>query len=248
MLVLGGTGEASELATALAESSTHRVITSMAGRLRNPELPAGEVRVGGFDGAAGMMSWLREHAIDLVVDATHPFAGNITSSAQRAAAAVGLPLLVLRRSGWRPGPGDDWHWVPTISAAAEELAGLGPRVFLTTGRQDVSAFAGLAEHEFLLRCVEPPESPVPPRLEVLLDRGPYTVAGELDLLRSYRVDVLVTKNSGGAKTSAKLDACRELGVPVVIVRRPPTPGGVSRARSVREALHWLDEHAAGGGA
>ncbi|MGN7142591.1 precorrin-6A/cobalt-precorrin-6A reductase, partial [Streptomyces pseudogriseolus] len=151
------------------------------------------------------------------------------------------PLLVLRRPGWGPGPGDRWHPVPSLDAAAAALPGLGRRVFLTTGRLGLAAFAGLTELSFVVRSVEPPEPPLPPHTDVLLARGPFTVADETALLREHRVDVLVTKDSGGAATSAKLTAARDLGLPVVVVRRPPLPEGITALPDVPAALERLDE-------
>jgi precorrin-6A/cobalt-precorrin-6A reductase len=240
ILVLGGTTEARELAAELTARPRTRVTTSLAGRVTRPGAVHGELRVGGFGGAEGLADWLREQRVDAVVDATHPFAGTITANAARAAAATGLPLVVLRRPGWRPGPGDHWHPVPSLEAAAGLLPRLGQRVLLTTGRLGLAAFAGLTELRFVVRSVEPPEPPMPPHTRVLLARGPFTVAGETALLRDHRVDVLVTKDSGGAATSAKLVAARDLGLPVVVVRRPPLPDGVTAVPDAAAALHWLD--------
>lgn len=163
--------------------------------------------------------------MDAVVDATHPFAETITANAARAGAATGLPVVVLRRPGWQPGPGDHWHPVASLSEAAEALPALGRRVLLTTGRLGLVAFAHLAQLHFVVRSVEPPEPPMPPDVDVLPARGPFTVADEAALLRAHRIDVVVTKDSGGAATAAKLTAAREAGVPVVVVRRPRLPEG-----------------------
>ncbi|MBT3150423.1 cobalt-precorrin-6A reductase [Streptomyces sp. CHD11] len=240
VLVLGGTTEARALATALTGRPGIRVTTSLAGRVSRPGALAGDVRVGGFGGAEGLAAWLRERRVDALVDATHPFAGTITANAARAAAATGVPLVVLRRPGWRPGPGDRWHPVPSLEAAAALLPRLGDRVFLTTGRMGLAAFAPLARLHFVVRSVEPPEPPLPAHTHVLLARGPFTVAGETALLRDHRIDVLVTKDSGGAATSAKLGAARDLGLPVVVVRRPPLPDGVTPVGDVPSALGALD--------
>ncbi|MGW7264067.1 cobalt-precorrin-6A reductase [Streptomyces sp. NPDC054842] len=239
ILVLGGTTEARELAARLAELPGVRVTTSLAGRVSRPGALDGEVRVGGFGGADGLAAWLREHRADAVADATHPFAAGITANAARAAAATGVPAVVLRRPGWTPGPGDVWHPVASLPEAAEVLPRLGRRVFLTTGRLGLAAFAELTALHFLVRSVEPPGPPMPPRTRVLLARGPFTVAGETALLREHRIDVLVTKDSGGEATSAKLTAARELGVPVVVVRRPPLPEGVLAVTDVAAALDRL---------
>jgi len=239
ILILGGTTEARELAAKLTALPGVRVTTSLAGRVSRPGALAGDVRIGGFGGAKGLAEWLREHGVDAVVDATHPFAESITANAARAGAATGLPVVVLRRPGWRPGPGDDWHTVASLSEAAEALPALGRRVLLTTGRLGLATFAHLARLHFVVRSVEPPEPPMPPDVDVLLARGPFTVADETALLREHRIDVVVTKDSGGAATAAKLTAAREAGVPVVVVRRPPLPDGVSAVPDVAGVLAGL---------
>ncbi|WP_031067166.1 cobalt-precorrin-6A reductase [Streptomyces sp. NRRL WC-3742] len=239
ILVLGGTTEGRALAAALAPSG-HRVTSSLAGRVAQPRLPAGEVRIGGFGGPEGLADWLRAEHVDAVVDATHPFAAGISRNASLAAAATGVPLLVLRRPGFAPAPGDRWHRAVSLAEAADLLPGLGHRVFLTTGRQGIAAFAHLHDLHFLARSVDPPEPPMPPSLEVLLDRGPFTLDDERALLRTHRVDVLVTKDSGGAATAPKLTAARELALPVVLVERPPVPEGLPVAPDVEGALHWLE--------
>lgn len=237
VVILGGTGEARELAARLVGRPDLRVVSTLAGRVREPRLPTGEVRVGGFGGPERMADWLRAERADAVVDATHPFAERISRSAAAAARLAGVPLLLLRRPGWTPGAGDDWRWVDSLAAAAAVLPSLGERVFLTTGRQGLTAFAELAGW-FLVRCVDPPAPPLPARVEVLLSRGPYTLAGELALMRAHDVDVLVTKDSGGGQTEAKLAAARELRLPVVVVRRPAAPD-VPAVATVGDALTWL---------
>lgn len=243
VLILGGTTEGRRLAETLYADGV-RVTSSLAGRVASPKLPPGEVRVGGFGGADGMADWLREHQVDAVIDATHPFAGTISFHAARAAATSHVPLLALRRPGWSPVDGDDWHEVGSLEEAARAVPGLGRRAFLTTGRMGLGAFAGVADVWFLVRSVDAPEPPCPPRMEVLLDRGPFTLDGEREVLRVYGIDVLVTKDSGGAATAPKLTAAREAGLPVVIVRRPPAPDGVPVASTVGEAAAWVT----GGGA
>ncbi|MGW4984495.1 cobalt-precorrin-6A reductase [Streptomyces mirabilis] len=240
VLVLGGTTEARRLAAELAARPGARVTTSLAGRVSRPGALDGDVRVGGFGGADGLARWLREHRVDAVVDATHPFAAAITANAARAAAATGIPAVVLRRPGWTPGPDDRWHWVGSLPEAAALLPSLGRRVFLTTGRLGLAAFAHLSELHFLVRTVEPPEPPMPQDMEVLLTRGPFTPDDEQALLRAHRVDVLVTKDSGGEATAAKLTAARDLALPVVVVRRPPLPADVTTAPDVPSALALLD--------
>jgi precorrin-6A/cobalt-precorrin-6A reductase len=237
VLILGGTAEARKLAAALHGDGVH-VISSLAGRVSRPRLPAGEVRIGGFGGADGLAAWLRAHDVAAVIDATHPFAERISASAATACPAAGVDLLRLERPGWSPRPGDDWHWADDLAQAAALLPELGSRVLLTTGRQGLPAFAGIDSAWFLVRCVEPPDPPVPPHSEVLLDRGPYELSGELELIDRHRIDLVVTKDSGGAHTSAKLDAARERGLPVIVVRRPPRPD-MTAVATVDEALDWL---------
>lgn len=243
VLILGGTTEARELAAALAARPGVRVTTSLAGRVTRPGVIAGEVRTGGFGGPQGLAEWLRHAHVDALVDATHPFARTITAHAAHAAEATGVPSVVLRRPGWRPGPGDRWYPVSSLTEAAESLPSLGRRVFLTTGRLELAAFAHLTGLHFLMRSVEPPEPPMPPHTEVLLARGPFTVADESTLLHNHRIDVLVTKDSGGTATSAKLTAARELALPVVVVRRPSLPDGVTVVPDVAAVVEWLGDSA-----
>ncbi|WP_250005913.1 cobalt-precorrin-6A reductase [Actinoplanes sp. M2I2] len=230
VLILGGTSEARALAGSLPGFS---VISSLAGRTSAPRRPAGDVRVGGFGGAGGLAAYLRDQDIDVLVDATHPFAATISANAAEAAAVTGVPLVVLRRPGWSEQAGDAWHRVPDLAGAAALLPRLGHRVFLTTGRQGIGAFAGV-DAWFLARSVEPPDPPRPHRLEVLLDRGPFTLEGERRLLAAHRIDVLVSKDSGGP--DAKLVAARERGLPVIMVNRPPAPATARTVTSVAQAV------------
>ncbi|WP_433615549.1 cobalt-precorrin-6A reductase [Dactylosporangium sp. CA-139114] len=218
LLILGGTGEARRLASVLPPP--YRVISSLAGRVADPALPAGEVRIGGFGGPAGLAAYLRAERIDTVVDATHPFAARISANAALACAETHVPLLVLRRPGYAVAG----HRVPSLEAAAELLPSLGRRVFLTTGRQSIGHFRDPGSH-YLLRCVDEPDE-VPSNVDVIRDRGPFTVDGEIELMRRHRIEVLVTKDSGGAMTAAKLEAAERLGIPVVVVDRPPVTPGV----------------------
>ena len=236
VLILGGTAEARALAGLLCPHA--RVTSSLAGRVANPRLHEGEVRIGGFGGPDGLARWIDEHGVDRVIDATHPFAERISFNAAAAAATAHVPLLALRRPGWVPVEGDDWREAGSLEEAAAALDGLGERVFLTTGRMGLSVFADCPQ-QFLVRSVDAPEPPMPARTEVLLDRGPFTLHGERELLRSHRIEVLVTKDSGAAATAPKLQAAREAGIPVVVVRRPPAPQDVETAASVAEAAAWV---------
>ncbi|MFF9172700.1 cobalt-precorrin-6A reductase [Streptomyces sp. NPDC014793] len=239
VLILGGTTEARRLAADLAARPAVRVTTSLAGRVASPAPVAGETRTGGFGGPEGLADWLLTHRVDVLVDATHPFAASITANAARAAAVTGVRALMLRRPGWRPVAGDDWHLVDSLDAAAEALPRLGRRVFLSTGRLGLAAFRHLTDLSFVVRSVDPPEPPLPPDTRVLLARGPFTVTDETRLLRTHRIDVLVTKDSGGAATAAKLTAARDLGLPVVVVRRPEPPAGVTVVPDVAGVLERL---------
>jgi precorrin-6A/cobalt-precorrin-6A reductase len=238
VLILGGTAEARDLAGRLAGRRGLRVVSSLAGRVSDPALPAGEVRIGGFGGVGGLAGWLTANNVTAVVDATHPFAQNISSNAAAACARARTPLLSLVRPPWTPGEHDVWHETGSLEEAAALLPSLGRRAFLTTGRQGLAAFAPLERTWFLIRCVDPPSAPLPPAREVILARGPYDAGAERALMQAHRIDVLVSKNSGGPMTAGKLDAARELGIPVIMVRRPPLPD-VPRRASAADAESWL---------
>ena len=240
ILILGGTAEARVLASEL-HSRRVPVTTSLAGRVARPTLPAGEVRIGGFGGPDKLARWLHDNFVAAVVDATHPFAERISASAAHACEASGTPLLRLERPGWSERPGDRWTWVEDLDAAAAAIPEHGCRVLLTTGRQGLAVFAPLADRWFLIRCVDPPDPPLPAQCEVILDRGPYTVDSELELIDSRRIEVVVTKDSGGALTVAKLDAARERELPVIIVRRPPRLETHAVA-DVQDAVAWVLQH------
>ncbi|WTX00324.1 cobalt-precorrin-6A reductase [Streptomycetaceae bacterium NBC_01309] len=246
VMILGGTSDARQLAARLVAAQSGaaqppggvRVVSSLAGRTKAPVLPQGETRVGGFGGVPGLAAWLREHRVAAVVDATHPFAARISANAVAACAEAGVPLLRLQRPGWTERDGDDWRRVGSAEEAAALLPGVGRRVFLTTGRMETAPYAGLDDLWFLLRSVEPPEDAVPRHLELLLARGPFTVADEVALMRRHAIDVVVTKDSGGGQTAAKLDAARELRLPVVVITRPAVAAEACVA-SVAEAEQWV---------
>lgn len=239
ILVLGGTAEARELAR-LLDGADVRFESSLAGRVVRPRMPVGETRVGGFGGVDGLRAHLREQGVQAVVDATHPFAAGITANAAAACAAEGVPLLRLERPGWSGHPAaGSWHWVPDHDVAARTAADLGGRPFLTVGRQSLHRFAGpLAEHAALVRVVDAPDDALPDAWTVLLSRGPYDVASEQALMEEHGVDVVVTKDSGGRHTVAKLDVAAALGLPVVVVARPEPPPGLTTSPDVEAALAW----------
>ncbi|HTR17030.1 MAG TPA: cobalt-precorrin-6A reductase [Acetobacteraceae bacterium] len=242
LLILGGTAEASALARALAgRAGQFDATLSFAGRTQNPVLPPIPCRIGGFGGAAGLAAYLREQAVDVLVDATHPFAARISASAVEAACAAGIPLLAIRRPPWVAGPGDRWQPVASMTDAAAALGPVPRRVLLTIGRQDLAPFVAAPWHRYLIRSVDaPPPELQPPGAEVLTARGPFDAAGERDLLTRHGIEVLVTKNAGGDATIAKLHAARALGLTVVMVERPALPdGAVESVPDAQAALEWL---------
>ncbi len=239
VLILGGTGEASELAAKISTLSSVEVITSLAGRTRQVSVPAGHVRMGGFGGQAGLVDYLRKMQIDLLIDATHPFAAQISWNAATAASAVGLPYLLLLRPAWQPTLGDRWIEVDTLEAAAKALPPQAKRIFLTTGRQELAPFVPLTHCWFLIRSIDPPgPQATMPNGSLLLDRGPFTLDQERCLLIDHQIDVLVSKNSGGDATYAKVLAARELNILMVMIRRPAMPSA-EKVSSVEEAVTWL---------
>lgn len=235
VLLLGGTAEARALARALHPRVD--IVSSLAGRVPDPALPVGPVRIGGFGGVDGLRRWLHDEGIDAVVDATHPFAATMTAHAAQVCRQVGVPHLVLARPAWDPGAA---IVVASDTEAAEVVAAQSySRVFLTTGRSGVGAFAG-SDAWFLIRAVTTPDGAVLPRRHrLVLSRGPYRYDDELALLRDHRIDALVTKNSGGDMTRAKLDAAAALDVAVVMVARPALPAGVRAVGTIDEAAEWV---------
>ena len=243
LLILGGTGDAVELAARASQIASVEVISSLAGRTQQPLTPkTGTVRVGGFGGAAGLAEFLRRSPIDLLIDATHPFAAQISANAAVAAAECRVPHLLLVRPAWEAVEGDRWIEVAAHSEAARALSGHSRRVFLTIGRQELAEFAGLDDVWFLMRAIDPPAPNTPiPQGKLLLARGPFSLESERQLLLEYQIDTIVSKNSGGAATYAKIIAARELGIPVVMVQRPLIPN-VERVADVEGAISWLIQH------
>ncbi|WP_405183312.1 cobalt-precorrin-6A reductase [Nocardia sp. NBC_01377] len=239
VLILGGSQEARELAASTSGERGLEIVSSLAGRVRDPHLPEGPVRIGGFGGTEKLRDWLAAEDIGAVVNATHPFAARIGANTAVATAALGIPLLRILRPAWSEQPGDRWTRVTDLDAAARALTAFGDRVFLTIGRQGVGAFAGLTRQWFLIRAIDPPEGALPPKHELLLTRGPFAVDDEIALLSDRRIDVLVTKDSGGDQTEAKLVAARAAGLPVVVVDRPVLPEGVTAVETVEQAREWL---------
>lgn len=224
----------------LSDDARFAPIYSLAGRTGKPVLPPVAHRIGGFGGAQGLADWLSAERIDAVVDATHPFAARISANAAMAARQLGLPLLFLQRPPWRQEDGDNWTRVRAMGQAAAALGDQPTRVFLGIGRQEVAAFKAAPQHVYLVRAVEPPAADdLPPHSEVILQRGPFALAAERELLSAHSIDVVVSKNSGGEAAYAKIAAARQLGLPVVVVDRAPLPRG-EMAAGVDAAVRWLD--------
>jgi precorrin-6A/cobalt-precorrin-6A reductase len=241
LLILGGTGEGAALARAVLArfGDAIEVTTALAGRTRHPGPIAGMVRIGGFGGAAGLADYLATHAVDRVIDATHPFAADISSAARLACDQAKVPRLLLLRPAWRRHPLDRWIEVDSVEAAAQIVGRVGRRALLTVGAGEVAAFAPVHAVRFIVRLIDPPRQPLPLRFhEIVLGRGPFALVEERHLMQRHSINVLVCKASGGTATEAKLVAARELSLPVIMVRRPPVERGLS-VDTVDDALDWL---------
>jgi precorrin-6A/cobalt-precorrin-6A reductase len=238
-LILGGTADANRLAAAVANNPRIEAILSYAGRTENPRPPPISWRLGGFGGIDGMAHYLRVENIARVVDATHPFAAQISAHAVSACAIAAVPLLALERPVWPRAAGDRWIEVDDIAAAADALGSAPRRVFLGIGRQQLETFAAHPQHAYLVRLVDPPRAPLPLRdAEVIVARGPFDRAGDRAMLADYRADIVVARNAGGDAASAKIEAARDLALPVVMVRRPLIPAR-QKVETVAEVLRWL---------
>ena len=242
-LILGGTAEASDLAARVAGDARFEATISLAGVTKTPKQQALPVRIGGFGGADGLAEYLRVNAIQALIDATHPFAAIISANAFAAAAKLGVPYLVVHRPPWTKVAGDQWIAAPTMGAAADELGRTRRRVFLTVGRKDLAPFVSAPQHHYVIRSVDaPPPEMLPPDVLVITARGPFNKSDEAALLDAHRIDVLVTKNSGGSAASAKLAAARARQIPVVMIERPPPPSG-QQLGTAAAAFDWLvDQH------
>ncbi len=238
VLILGGTTEASAIARALAGDGRFAPVLSLAGRTRAPVPPPISWRVGGFGGVAGLASYLREEAVDAVIDATHPFAAQMTAHA--VVACGPLPRIAVMRPAWQAVPGDRWTHVPGLAAAAAALGPVPRRVFLTVGQGALGVFG--APHHYVVRSVDPPAD-APEGATLLMARGPFAAEADRALMTEMRIEILVTKNSGGAAVEGKLAAARALGIGVVMVDRPPPPPGPT-VPDAAGALRWLEHQAA----
>jgi len=241
VLILGGTTEASALARLLAGRDDLRPVLSLAGRTSDPKPLPIPVRIGGFGGVAGLARYLQDERIEAAIDATHPFAAVMSGNAAAACAKTGVPLLALRRPPWHPQEGDRWIDVPSMEKAVLALGDVPRRVFLTVGRLELQPFAAAPQHRFLVRTIEPIGDALPaPHITAIRDQAPFDEAAERALMERERIDVLVTKNSGGAATYPKIAAARALELPVIVVARPVKPEGVETVEDAAAALHWLD--------
>jgi len=237
ILILGGTTEASQLAQQATEIPGIELITSLAGRTSQPATQATATRIGGFGGSRGLAQYIKDNGIDALIDATHPFAEQISFNAATAAQLCSIPHLMLVRPQWEAREGDHWIEVETLEEAAAKLPGLAVRVFLTIGRQELSTFRDLKDIWFLMRMIDPPTPPIPPG-ELLLERGPFSLDHEKKLLLNYNLESIVSKNSGGDATYAKIEAARLLSLPVVMVKRPQTPE-CEKVSTVEAAIGWI---------
>jgi precorrin-6A/cobalt-precorrin-6A reductase len=244
VLILGGTEDARALAAKLATVPEITVVTSLAGRTQKPITPSGDLRLGGFGGVQGLVDYLQVQKIDGLIDATHPFAAQISWHAAAAAATVGIPRLMLVRPAWEKTPADRWIEVESIEAAAKALPNIAQpniakRVFLTIGRQELAVFAALSDIWFLMRMIDAPSADrVVPQGTLLLERGPFSDVDEQALLIQHGITAMVSKNSGGEATVAKIRAARALGIPVVMVQRPEMPEG-EQVATVEDAFVWI---------
>jgi precorrin-6A/cobalt-precorrin-6A reductase len=239
ILILGGTTEASALARALAGDLRFEATLSLAGRTKAPQTPPIPFRIGGFGGVAGLVQYLKTERVDLLVDATHPFAAQMSRHAAEAARISGVALLAVCRPAWRSVPGDRWTPVPDMAAAVAALGATPRRVFLTIGQKELAPFRDAPQHAYVIRSVDAPDAEaLPPIAEVITARGPFAEEDERRLLTEKQIEVIVTKNSGGSATEAKLAAARALGIPVIMVERPARPE-VETVAGAEDALDWL---------
>lgn len=237
-MILGGTTEATGIARALAEAG-RRGTVSLAGRVERPLRQPLPQRVGGFGGAEGLAEYLTREGVSHVVDATHPFAAQMSRNAIAACAQAGVPLIALTRAPWRAGPGDDWIHVPDIAGAVAALDRPASRVMLAVGRMHLAEFAPNPQHVYLLRLVDPPKDVLPfPHAHAVIDRGPFTEAGDRALMEAHGIELVVSKNSGGTGAAAKLAAARALGLPVLMIDRPAIPPR-REAHRVEDVIAWL---------
>ncbi len=242
VLVLGGTGDANQLVALLARDATCEVMLSLAGRTSQPRLPQGSHRIGGFGGVEGLVSYLECNRIDLVADVTHPFAAIMSEHAVAACAKAHVDLVRFERPEFVRAEGDRWQSFATIEALAASLAGAPRQIFLSHGREGMALFALHPQHHYLVRCIEvPPDIDKLNHARLILARGPFALADEITLLREAAIDTLVSKNSGGAATVAKIEAARHLELDVLLLARPLK--AATRSFSTLDAMAaWILAH------
>ncbi|MET4205647.1 cobalt-precorrin-6A reductase [Bradyrhizobium sp. LA2.1] len=240
-LILGGTADASLLAAEVARARIDAVY-SYGGRTRTPADQPLPTRIGGFGGVSGLVDFIRGERITHVIDATHPFAAEMSRHAVQACTQTGTPLIALERAPWTKAPGDTWTEVADVTAAAAALPETPANVFLAIGRQHIAPFASKPQHTYTLRFVDPPEAPLPFAADVIVSRGPFTFDGELEMTRARGIAWIVARNSGGDGARAKIDAARKLGLPVIMIARPELPERL-RVESVAEIMQWLGHRA-----
>jgi precorrin-6A/cobalt-precorrin-6A reductase len=238
VVILGGTTEASQLARLLAGDNRFEAILSLAGRTASPKPQPLPTRIGGFGGIAGLKAWLRENGIAAVIDATHPYAAQISAHAVAACNALSIPLGSIVRAPWERESDDKWIEIETTEAAALALGSTPARVFLSIGRQELAAFAAAPQHHYIARTIDPPEVALPPDIRFIHDRGPFDAVAEEVFFARERVDIVVSKNSGGIATYPKIAAARRLQLPVVMIGRPQKPHGVV-LEGPEAATKWL---------
>jgi precorrin-6A/cobalt-precorrin-6A reductase len=247
VLILGGTTEATKLCELIAGRKNIAATLSLAGRTMSPAPQPVPVCVGGFGGAEGLALYLIEQKINVLIDATHPFAERISANATAAAKIANVSLVILTRAPWTQVEGDDWIEVEDLAAAASALGENPRRVLLTSGRLGLAAFEAAPQHDYLIRTIDPPEALTLPRAKIILDRGPFSEGAERMLMRDEKIEVLVTKNSGGTATYGKIAAARSLGLPVVIIRPPSRPDGLT-LHDPQEVMRFIEAHHASSGA
>jgi precorrin-6A/cobalt-precorrin-6A reductase len=240
-LILGGTADASLLAAEIARAGIDAVY-SYGGRTRVPANQPLPTRIGGFGGVSGLADYIRREDITHVIDATHPFAAEMSRNAVAACAETGTPLIALERAPWTKAPGDNWIEIPDVDAAVAALPEAPENVFLAIGRQHIAPFATKPQHAYTLRFVDPPEAPLPFAADVIVSRGPFTLEGELEMMRKRSITRIVARNSGGDGARAKIGAARRLGLPVIMISRPQLPERL-RVESVAAIMQWLGHRA-----